>query len=129
MIYFIQDALTCRIKIGYTDGDPRERLKALQVGNPSALVLLASTVGDKTEEHRLHELFAHVRERGEWFRPIPELIVYLLGLWDLQSYSRCGQCGDNVRKEHLVRGRRDLCVYYCIHEQMDNDVHPQQIVF
>lgn len=80
MIYFIQDAAAHLIKIGYTEGDSEGRLKALQTGNPSGLVLLATVPGDKAEERRLHELFAHARDRGEWFRPVPEVLKYLLAV-------------------------------------------------
>lgn len=78
MIYFIQDSSTLFIKIGRTDGDPENRLKALQTGNPSGLVLLLEIEDEPDLETYLHKVFASYRERGEWFRPGPRLIAYML---------------------------------------------------
>jgi len=78
MIYFIQDQTTLLIKIGFTDGDPLNRLAALQTGNPSGLVLLHTLPGGKTAEADLHARFASARERGEWFRPVPDMLLELM---------------------------------------------------
>lgn len=78
MIYFIQDESTLYIKIGYTAGDPAERLAALQVGCPGGLVLIHVIPGDQQEESRLHRLFSDSRARGEWFRPTPHLLCWLI---------------------------------------------------
>jgi hypothetical protein len=53
------------VKIGYTGGEPSERLRALQTGLPFELTLLWSTPGDF--ESQLHDMFAEYRVRGEWF--------------------------------------------------------------
>lgn len=78
MIYFIQDRRTNAIKIGYTGGDPRERMSALQTGNPTELVLLAQMEGDMSREAELHKQFATARMVGEWFNPVPELLEFML---------------------------------------------------
>ncbi|MFJ7242371.1 GIY-YIG nuclease family protein [Streptomyces olivaceus] len=57
------------VKIGYTGGDPRRRLKELQTGQPMQLTLLWSCPGDY--EADLHARFAAFRHRGEWFH-IPQ---------------------------------------------------------
>ncbi len=90
MIYFIQDSGTLLIKIGFTDGYPANRLLALQTGNPSGLVLLKTTEGAKSDEAELHRRFADARERGEWFRPTPELFRFMIGdpppvEWDVEN--------------------------------------------
>lgn len=82
MIYFIQDSATCNIKIGRTGpfsvGDGVDaRIKSLQIGNPSPLVLLAVVDGGFEEEAHLHQLFASHRLAGEWFRPSPALLQHL----------------------------------------------------
>ena len=74
MIYFIRDEATKFIKIGHTDGDIDVRLRALQTGCPGALVVLFSIDGSKQDETTWHDRFAAARERGEWFRPVPELL-------------------------------------------------------
>ncbi len=77
MIYFIQDEATFHIKIGFTDGEPEDRLAALQTGCPSRIVLLASIAGDRTKEKELHARFAAHRVVGEWFNPSPALLTWL----------------------------------------------------
>jgi hypothetical protein len=91
VIYFIQDATAHLIKIGFTVGEIADRIRALQTGNPAGLVLLGVAEGDKAEEGRLHQRFAAARERGEWFRPVPDLVKYVIenaGRADRRSVER-----------------------------------------
>lgn len=84
-VYFIQDSNTCHIKIGYTSGDPAERMAALQTGNPGKLVLLCHfEPADQAYENTLHRRFAADRVQGEWFRPSAALIQ-----WLCERVSRC----------------------------------------
>lgn len=78
MIYFIQDSETCEIKIGFTEGDPVDRLASLQTGNPHLLVLIHSESGGRVREVMLHQMFAGDRVRGEWFRPGPLVLKFLI---------------------------------------------------
>ncbi len=55
------------VKIGFTNGNPVSRLKALQTGSPSELMLIATITGGVDLERALHATFAVVHERGEWF--------------------------------------------------------------
>jgi hypothetical protein len=75
MIYFIRDEQTGFIKIGFTAGDGEHRLRYLQTGCPGNLALLVQIEGSKAEETAWHERFANARERGEWFRATPELML------------------------------------------------------
>lgn len=75
MIYFIRDEETQFVKIGFTAGDGEDRLRDLQTGCPGELVLLLQMEGSQQEETAWHERFAGARERGEWFRPVPELLL------------------------------------------------------
>lgn len=91
MIYVISDGVAC--KIGYTSGDPAERLKNLQTGNPNSLSLITSFPGDRCEEMRLHRKFADKRLSGEWFalspvdlaqlRPFSEWLLLHVGQDDI----------------------------------------------
>ena len=65
MIYVISDGE--HHKIGYTAGDPKDRLQMLQTGSSRALSLVTTLPGEMSDEKRLHARFAHVRVRGEWF--------------------------------------------------------------
>lgn len=79
MIYFIQaDDPINHIKIGFTDGDPAIRLRALQTGSSVPLRLLLSHPGTTADEAALHARFAAARLSGEWFRPTPAILAYLL---------------------------------------------------
>src|SRR5258708_4315485 len=78
MIYFIRDEATLFIKIGFTDGEVEARLQALQTGCPGVLVVLFHIEGSEQDETAWHERFANVRERGEWFRPVPELLLAIM---------------------------------------------------
>lgn len=78
MIYFAQDSGTLQIKIGCTanvDG----RIAALQIGNPSKLVVHLVMEGGRETEAELHRDFAASRTTGEWFRPTPDLISFIVG--------------------------------------------------
>ncbi len=71
MIYFVR-SYNQHIKIGYSN-DPQDRLKSLQTGCPTKLHIQAIMNGDSQTESGLHELFSHLRVRGEWFRYTDEL--------------------------------------------------------
>ena len=71
MIYFIRQSNKF-IKIGYS-ADPQSRLKELQTGSPSKLHIQAVIDGNTQTEKGLHEMFAHLRAKGEWFRYTDEL--------------------------------------------------------
>lgn len=84
-IYFIRAGRT--VKIGYTGGDPRKRLAALQTGNHRRLDLVLAIPGELADEARLHDRFAAHRVTGEWFtyaRPVRALVRSLRG-WDLSE--------------------------------------------
>lgn len=65
-VYFVQLGDDGPIKIGRA-GEPRKRLSALQVGNPTELVLRDVVPGDLVLEKALHQRFEPARIRGEWF--------------------------------------------------------------
>src|SRR5262249_52827739 len=73
--YFIQDEATKLIKIGFTAGTGEGRLGGLQTGCPGKLVLVLEVPGEKQDETAWHQRFASARERGEWFRPVAELLL------------------------------------------------------
>ena len=74
MIYFIQNTTDQLIKIGYAKTSVNDRMKTLQCGNPSKLVLLLAMDGDLHYEAACHKLFKSLRVRGEWFRPGKKLM-------------------------------------------------------
>jgi hypothetical protein len=68
MIYFIQQADSQYVKIGYTAHGLNKRLAALQIGNPHKLKALAAFSGSKADEAIYHNLYKHRAVRGEWFK-------------------------------------------------------------
>lgn len=94
-VYFIRAVDSGRVKIGFTIGNPWDRLDALQTGNHEPLRLHASIQGSPKKERALHERFHHIRERGEWFVPTPELVAYMDGVRDADR-----NC---IHREHLDR--------------------------
>ena len=66
MIYFISNATTGSIKIGYSK-NPSKRLFTLQTASPDQLSLLGTIKGGLEHEAAYHEQFAQHRLQGEWF--------------------------------------------------------------
>ncbi len=75
-VYFVQESSIGAIKIGVSK-HPKKRAKELQDHSLYVIKLLATVDGGYSVEHTLHHLFAHAYIRGEWFRPVDELIAYI----------------------------------------------------
>ena len=80
-VCFIRYGKAGPIYIGATKDDPHRRLAALQRGTPCELRLLVSVPGDVAEIAALHERFAELHIRGEWFRAEQELLHFVEGMW------------------------------------------------
>jgi hypothetical protein len=80
MIYFIR-SYNQFIKIGCSS-EPDSRCKNLQTGSPIKLKVKAILSGDYKTEKGLHELFAHLRHNGEWFRYTDELKWFIRAIQD-----------------------------------------------
>lgn len=75
-IYFVRAGRAGHIKIG-SASDVVARIKMLQTGCPDELQLLGAMAGNAAMERRLHEQFAHLRVRGEWFEATDELLRFI----------------------------------------------------
>lgn len=78
-IYFVVESGSGAIKIGVTT-NVKKRVISLQRDTPHTVKLLATMRGNFQVESLLHRLFAYARIRGEWFRPVPELLEYIESL-------------------------------------------------
>jgi hypothetical protein len=76
-VYFIRAGIVGLIKIGFSEIYPDSRLAAHQVSSPVELERFAYVYSSLTHEQRLHLRFAHLRERGEWFRPGDDLLEFI----------------------------------------------------
>jgi hypothetical protein len=78
-VYLIRAAETGHYKIGYTNGDPNQRLTKLQTGNPHQLTIVGDfPCAGKFTEKLLHDFFAKSRLSGEWFNLTDEEAQQLL---------------------------------------------------
>lgn len=80
-IYFIvaSEGDLMRVKIGHTTKDPQKRLQSLQCGSPIGLGIYTAFEGFSQEiEKKLHDTFAPVSVRGEWFEVKGKLRDFLL---------------------------------------------------
>lgn len=69
VVYFIR--FSGLVKIGWT-GDLKQRM-----GNVPNEEILGTVAGTMEDEKRCHAAFAHLRVKGEWFRPEPELLRFI----------------------------------------------------
>lgn len=98
-VYFIQAKDGGPIKIGYsaTAEGVLTRLRGMQVGNPSELVLRRmDAVSGPQDERRLHADLREWRIRGEWFMPTEDV----LRRCDLIGHAKVG--GGKVFSMHQV---------------------------
>ncbi len=70
MIYILEAVGAEAVKIGYASSYSHvfQRRKALQIGSPLKLRIVRILDGEPADEQTLHEHFADLRCRGEWFK-------------------------------------------------------------
>jgi hypothetical protein len=73
VVYLIEAAEVCRVKVGSSSIGAAARLRALQTGSPVPLRLVCAVAGDQALEFELHRKFARHRTNGEWFADAPEI--------------------------------------------------------
>lgn len=82
LVYFItsRHGDEIRVKIGFTKGDPTDRLRNLQCGSPVPLAIYMAFEGNKATEKIFHDTFAPLRLHGEWFEMKGKLRDFMLCL-------------------------------------------------
>jgi hypothetical protein len=78
-VYFAQEDGTEAIKIG-TSRHLKKRIGELTRDLPWKITLLATIDGWRETECVVLRRFRHARIRGEWFRPVPELLEYIASI-------------------------------------------------
>ncbi len=73
-VYFIR--VGERIKVGYSTW-PAGRLLALQTANAGKLLILGTMQVAKEVEKDIHQRFAHLHVRGEWFEARSDLLQFI----------------------------------------------------
>lgn len=87
-VYFVTSEPDNFVKIGWAMRSPWARMRELQTGCPEALRLMAAVPGSRDEERRLHETFAELHYRGEWFfleHKLSDLVQYLSDNWPKET--------------------------------------------
>lgn len=75
-VYFAQSGHGGAIKIGYS-WNTYGRRSNLNTASPVPVRWLGDIPGTPDLERELHRKFAHLRIKGEWFSPAPELIEHI----------------------------------------------------
>lgn len=78
-VYFIKGESTGNIKIGHSR-NPEGRIRGFQTASSEKLTIIKTIEGGEKVEKELHQRFAHINIRGEWFRAEPELNEFINGL-------------------------------------------------
>jgi hypothetical protein len=76
VIYFVRSGHAGPIKIGCSC-NPDERIKSLCTATSWPIERMALMEGGPFLERQLHKRFAHLRIRGEWYDPGPDLIDFV----------------------------------------------------
>lgn len=98
-VYILRWRWRGRIKIGRTEGHPADRLLDIQACSPVSLDLVA--LGHwSLVEGRMHERFAGVRVRHEWFDVPRESLASYLAQWG----PLCFGCGEKSELAASVPG-------------------------
>lgn len=105
MIYFAQHGTDGPIKIGLTD-DLELRLSSLQTSSPVEIRLLATQEGDWSLERFLHQRFARLKVRGEWFHPEPDLLHYIANLSDPLVLAQTAAGAAVIEAKHVTKRRK-----------------------
>lgn len=77
-VYMLQVDGGGPIKIGFTVGNVSQRIQSYQGGSPYELLWVGAFKGTKRDEADAHRALAAHRLRGEWFRPTPEVISFVV---------------------------------------------------
>jgi hypothetical protein len=73
-VYFVSDGE--HIKIGRAV-NVLNRLRAMQSGSAKPLTVLATLLTGDSIESELHRRFKAAHVKGEWYRPVPELLAFI----------------------------------------------------
>jgi len=73
-VYFVSDGTN--IKIGRAV-NVLNRLRAMQSGSAEPLTILATLLTADSIESELHRRFKAAHVKGEWYRPVPELLAFI----------------------------------------------------
>lgn len=102
--YFIRDVDRDLIKIGISK-NPRTRYSSIRTSNPGNLELVLTLPGNM--ERRLHDQFASLKHRGEWYR-LEQPLMEFLKAYDVEiNLDRAGYIAKKSVFERFFEGFDD----------------------
>lgn len=108
-VYFVQEELTGRVKIGWTT-DFKQRVTGFRTDCPGPVVLLGTIPGDRAVERRMHDHFADFRRHGEWFEGSDALLRAIAQILMAEGKARL-VVEELARRNHCRYGLHGICVY------------------
>lgn len=106
--YFLRAEGQGLVKIGRSR-DVQRRIGELCVGSPCKLTLIGVLPGfDEESEEALHERFAHLRRRGEWFAEEGELAEFIKRLPSEEGYEEENERSTDKELSQLREETREL---------------------
>ncbi len=75
-VYIIRAGKSGTVKIGWAN-HAGKRLQALQISHPDRLTIIRLIDGTRATERWMHERFASLRQRGEWFTFDPVMMTVI----------------------------------------------------
>jgi hypothetical protein len=123
-IYFVEARGTGLVKIGWTAGDPRVRLRTLQTSNGCELRLLATRQGTVADEKQLQQDFREDRERAEWFRLSPHLQALL---WNVGGGDPPSRTLSQANIEARIRKQFAWLIERKNYDQVRSEAHREAI--
>jgi hypothetical protein len=78
-VYFVHDRSVKALKVGFSR-NVKNRLCAIQCGNPNEIVLLGSIEGATQLESVLHRFLSPFHRKGEWFKANPTVLKFVSAL-------------------------------------------------
>lgn len=93
-VYFIYSKNDNKCKIGFTKRHPSKRLKQLNTGNSSSLLLLGYMEGNMTIEKNIRNQFHYLKENLEWVKVDENLLSFINENTITDTY--CGFDNKNV---------------------------------
>jgi hypothetical protein len=123
-IYFVEATGTGLVKIGWTAGNPRDRLRTLQTSNGCELKLLATRQGTVADEKQVQLDFRADRERAEWFRCSAHLQALL---WNIGAGDPPNRTLSQANIEARVRKQFAWLIERKNYEQVRGEAHREAI--
>ncbi len=125
MIYFVRRCGSNFVKVGFTAGDPLDRISTLQTSSAEELELMATAAGTVQDERSIHRRLADTRLEGEWFEMSP-LLAEIIALADPEFASLAKLEPGIIRLAH-VAGSVEYGPKFCANSVWYSSIKPDLV--